>query len=152
MTKTDIVGMEAGTITFPVERGKIHEFAGALRDENPVYHDPQAAKEAGFPDVIAPPTFTVVQQFFTDQVRTIPDLGLDYARVLHGEQEFEYVRPVAAGDTLTGRTRVSQTYEKEGKRGGTMRFVVLETTYTNQRGEECVITRMTLIETAKAAT
>ena len=69
--------------------------------------------------------------------------------MLHGEQEFEYLRPVYAGDTLTARGRISNVEKRPGKRGGEMTLVTLETEYKNQRGEVCLYARSTIIETAK---
>lgn len=143
MPDTSIIGADLGSTTFPVERGKIREFANAILDDNPAYQGE---------DPVAPPTFTMTTAFWPRSSDTpLPDLGLNYARVLHGEQEFEYLLPIVPGDTLTGRTKISDVYTKEGKRGGTMTFVVSETTFTNQRGEAAVIARQVLVETSKAA-
>jgi len=130
-----------------VERGKIREFARAIKDDNPIYFDADYAKQqAG--GIVPPPTFTMTQAFWDDAGNRI-DLGLDMRRVLHGTQEFEYVRPVHAGDTLTGQGKISEVYKKPGKRGGEMTFVVMETEYKNQRGEVALYSRSTIIETAK---
>ena len=77
-------------------------------------------------------------------------MKLDYRRLLHGEQEFEYVRPIRAGDVLTFRSRTKDVFEKAGKRGGTMLFIVGETEFTNQRGEVVAYMRNTAIETEGA--
>jgi acyl dehydratase len=144
MADRSIIGTELGATTFPVERGKIREFANAILDDNPQYSQSEQP--------VAPPTFTMTTAFWPRQSDApVPDLGLNYARVLHGEQEYEYLVPVRAGDTLTGRSRISDVYEKEGKRGGTMKFVVFETTFTNQRGEDAVVARQVIVETSKAA-
>jgi acyl dehydratase len=130
-----------------VEFGKVREFAAAIKDDNPIYFDEEyAKKEAG--GVPPPPTFTMTQGFWDDGRGRI-DLGLDMRRVLHGEQEFEYVKPVVAGDTLTGQGRISSVEKRPGKRGGEMTLVTLETEYKNQRGEVCLYSRSTIIETAK---
>jgi acyl dehydratase len=84
-----------------VGREKIAEFADAIGDDNPVYRDPAAAQALGYPDVIAPPTFPIVITMkAAAQIITDPELGLDYSRVVHGEQRFSYTRPVRAGDRL----------------------------------------------------
>jgi acyl dehydratase len=89
------------TEPYEVGREKIREFADAIRDPNPAYRDPDAAKALGHPDVIAPPTFPIVLSMrAAEQVITDPALGLDYTRVVHGEQRFSYARPVRAGDRL----------------------------------------------------
>jgi acyl dehydratase len=81
---------------------KIREFADAVGDLNPAYHDRAAAQALGHPDVIAPPTFPVVMTIVAGRALIEdPELGIDYSRVVHGEQRFTYSRPVCAGDSLT---------------------------------------------------
>lgn len=90
------------TPPYEVGREKIREFADAIGDGNPAYRDPAAAKELGHPDVIAPPTFGIVLTARAGhQVIKDPELGVDYSRVVHGEQRFSYVRPIRAGDALS---------------------------------------------------
>jgi acyl dehydratase len=90
------------TPPYEVGREKIREFADAIGDPNPAYRDPEAARALGYPEVIAPPTFPVVLSMRAGhQVVLDPELGLDYSRVVHGEQRFVYARPVRAGDRLT---------------------------------------------------
>ncbi|WP_431944532.1 FAS1-like dehydratase domain-containing protein [Actinacidiphila sp. bgisy167] len=90
------------TAPYEVGREKIREFAEAVGDPNPVYTDPEAAKALGHPDVIAPPTFPFVITYkAAGQVVLDPELGLDYSRVVHGDQKFSYTRPVRAGDRLS---------------------------------------------------
>ena len=90
------------TPPYEVGREKIREFADAIGDQSPVYRDPEAARALGYPDVIAPPTFPIVLSMRAGtQVVFDPELGLDYSRVVHGEQRFVYTRPVRAGDRLT---------------------------------------------------
>ena len=90
------------TPVYEVGREKIREFADAIGDPNPAYRDPEAAQALGHPDVVAPPTFPIVLSMTaTHQVVGDPALGLDYTRVVHGEQRFVYARPVYAGDRLT---------------------------------------------------
>lgn len=84
-----------------VSREKIREFADAIGDQNPAYRSVEAAKALGHTDIIAPPTFAViVSQRASAVVVFDPELGLDYSRVVHGEQSFSYRRPVRAGDSL----------------------------------------------------
>ena len=90
--------------TEPYEVGIEHvrEFAAAIGDPNPVYRDRAAAAALGHPDVLAPPTFAFVLSFKASrQVIADPDLGIDYSRVVHGDQNFVYARPIRAGDALT---------------------------------------------------
>ncbi|MFF2650895.1 MaoC family dehydratase N-terminal domain-containing protein [Streptomyces sp. NPDC058045] len=96
------------TAPYEVGREKIREFAAAVGDTNPAYTDREAAGALGHPDVIAPPTFVFSITFAAaGQVVQDPQLGLDYSRVVHGDQKFAYRRPVRAGDLLT----VSSTIE-----------------------------------------
>ncbi|MFG2565438.1 MaoC family dehydratase N-terminal domain-containing protein [Streptomyces sp. NPDC048567] len=90
------------TAPYEVGREKIREFAEAVGDAHPAYTDPEAAKALGHADVIAPPTFVFSITFkAAGQVIEDPQLGLDYNRVVHGDQKFVYVRPVRAGDRLS---------------------------------------------------
>ena len=87
---------------YEVSREKVREFADAIGDTNPAYRDPEAARALGHPDVIAPPTFGIVLSMRAGgQVVADPELGLDYTRVVHGEQRFVHARPIRAGDVLT---------------------------------------------------
>lgn len=88
---------------YQVGREKIREFADAIGDPNPAYRDPEAARLLGHPDVIAPPTFAVVVSMrVAQQAVEDPALGVDYRRVVHGEQRFILARPIRAGDELVG--------------------------------------------------
>jgi acyl dehydratase len=88
--------------TYEVGREKIREFAQAVGDDNPAYTDTEAARALGHPDVIAPPTFVFAITYkAAGQVIEDPKLGLDYSRVVHGDQRFTYIRPVHAGDRLS---------------------------------------------------
>ncbi|MFE6686600.1 MaoC family dehydratase N-terminal domain-containing protein [Streptomyces sp. NPDC057743] len=90
------------TDPYEVGREKIREFAEAIGDPNPAYRDAEAAKALGHSDVIAPPTFVFAITFkAAGCVIADPQLGLDYSRVVHGDQKFAYRRPVRAGDRLT---------------------------------------------------
>jgi acyl dehydratase len=85
-----------------VSREKVREFADAIGDPNPAYRDRDAARALGHPDVIAPPTFPFVLSLRASEVVIAdPALGIDYSRVVHGEQSFAYARPVRVGDALT---------------------------------------------------
>jgi peroxisomal enoyl-CoA hydratase 2 len=143
----------ADQITFdlPVERGKIREFALAVGEDNPIFYDPDEARRHGFPDVVAPPTFTVTQIWQVSREAREEKLGanLDYGRVLHGEQEFTYNRLPVAGEVLQGTMRISKDFTKEGRRGGTMRFVTYESRFVDAEGQEVLSGYYTLLETSK---
>ena len=131
-----------------------------VHDEGRAREDPRVREggegpEPGVPrrgdGALAPPTFLMtIAHWIGDLGETRQAVKLDYRRLLHGEQEFEYVKPIRAGDVLTFRSRTKDVFEKEGKRGGTMMFVIGETEFTNQRGEVVAYMRNTAIETADA--
>jgi acyl dehydratase len=95
-------GYPPSTPPYEVGREKIREFATAIGDPHPAYTDPDAAKALGHPDVIAPPTFAFTVTYAAAQVVIQdPELGIDYSRVVHGDQKFAYTRPIRAGDRLS---------------------------------------------------
>ena len=92
---------------YEVGRAKIAEFADAIGDDDPVHRDADAARAAGHPDVIAPPTFAIVVTLgAADVVLGDADVSLDYSRVVHGEQRFTHHRPIRAGDRLVATTTI----------------------------------------------
>jgi acyl dehydratase len=135
----------------PVERGKVREFALAVGEDNPIFFDVDAARQQGFPDIAAPPTFTVTQiwQVPRERRETVLGTNLDYERVLHGEQEFLFKRLPVAGEVLRGTMRVARDLVKEGRRGGSMRFVTYESRFVDADGDEVLTALYTLLETAK---
>ena len=108
------VGKEYPTTPpYQVSREHIRDFAAAIGDLNPAHHNVDAAHELGHPDLIAPPTypFTLTMRAMTTAILD-PDLGLEYGQVVHGEQYFDYVRPIAAGDELVVRARIDSIVSK----------------------------------------
>ena len=155
MVNESIVGMEFPPFEFLIERGKIKEFARALGDKNPVYEDEELAKSMGFRSTPAPPTYTASflhhvpdENFLLNMMQ---EMGISVATSVHGESGFEYLAPIFAGDVLTVRVKVKDFYQKEGKRGGKMNFITVESTYTNQEGELVEKDRMLFIERESAA-
>ncbi|MEV0110046.1 MaoC family dehydratase N-terminal domain-containing protein [Nocardia sp. NPDC050799] len=142
--------METSTVldavSFEVEAGKIREFARATHAADPVHTDPVAAAAAGLAAVPATATHVVVAGHHRDQQRFVRDLGLTIERVVVGSVEWEYRRPLLAGDALTGTRRVVSDTVKEGRRGGSMRLVTLETTWADATGVTAVVQREVLIE------
>ncbi|MEU8796105.1 MaoC family dehydratase N-terminal domain-containing protein [Spirillospora sp. NPDC048819] len=128
------------TEPYEVSRVKIREFADAIGDRNPVYRDQEAAKAAGHPDVIAPPTFPIVVSLGNPALAD-PDLGLNYAMVVHGEQRFEYTRPVRAGDVVTCSSTVTEI-----KSIGNNEKMVIETDVKTVEGELICKTYNTIVE------
>lgn len=143
-----IIGKTGKPFTVPIEWSKVREFARAIRDPNPIWFEPELAKKecGGIP---VPPTFLQAASFWMDS-DSMPPMPFDLRRILHGEQEFELFKPILVGDVLTGTSRVSDLYEREGGRGGKMTFMVTEIEYKNQKGEKVAIARATLIETGQA--
>jgi acyl dehydratase len=131
---TEAIGKMYPPFEYEVGKEKIGEYARAVGEENPVYFDRAAAKEAGFRDVPAPPMFAVV--YSTGSVAPglfDPDVGINFAMMVHGSQEFEWGEPVCAGDVITTVTTVKDISEKGG-----MGFYVFESVSTNQDGREVV--------------
>src|SRR4051812_17889109 len=96
------------TAPYLVGREKVREFARAVLATSPLNLDPTAARAAGYPDVVAPPTFaTVVQDATLQQLLADPDAGIDFSRVVHGDQRFSFSRPIVAGDELTATLTVT---------------------------------------------
>jgi peroxisomal enoyl-CoA hydratase 2 len=143
-----IIGKTGKPFTVPIEWSKVREFARAIRDPNPLYFDPALAKKecGGIP---VPPTFLQVAAFWMGE-DSMPTANFDLRRILHGEQDFEFLKPVFVGDVLTGISRIADVYEKEGGRGGKMIFMVTEIEYKNQTGETVAFARGTLVETGQA--
>ncbi|PXY32148.1 MaoC family dehydratase N-terminal domain-containing protein [Prauserella muralis] len=101
--------------TYEVSREKIAEFADAIDDDSALYRDAGAAKAAGYPDVIAPPTFlTIINLAAINAIVADPELGLDYSRMVHGDQRFTHHRPVRAGDRLQLTTYIDDIFARAG--------------------------------------
>ena len=133
---------------FHVERGKIREFADAIGDMNPIYRDPDYAAKSPFGGVIAPPT--LLRTFLYETRDAVEALKVeDWSFIVHGEQEFEYLAPILAGDVLTAQDKIISITEKESRRAGKLQIAVIETTFHNQRGEKVQVARRTLVETSK---
>jgi acyl dehydratase len=144
------VGTVVDEFEFPVDESKVREFAIAIKDDAPRYRDPAAAAAEGFGAVPAPLTFAVVAGHHRDAAAAVRLLGLDIGRVVVGEVEWSYERPVLVGDRLRGRRVVADVKTREGGRGGVMTLVTLETELRNQDGDVAVRQREVLIETGKA--
>ena len=122
------------TSAYEVGREKIREFAVAIGATDPAYHDPAAARALGHSDVVAPPTFPIVLTWAANQqLLADPELGLDFSRVVHGDQRFAYRRPVVAGDELV----CVNTVESVSSRGG-HDFLTTRTDVSTVAGEPVV--------------
>lgn len=124
-----------------VGREKVREFARAVLATSPLNLDPQAARAAGYPDVVAPPTFAVVVQEHTlAQLLADPDAGIDFGRVVHGDQRFSFTRPIVAGDELTATLTVTSV-----KSLGGHSMVTAETSVVDSDGGHVVTAISTLV-------
>jgi acyl dehydratase len=127
---------------YEVSRVKIAEFADAIGEPSPLCRDRSAAQAAGYPDVIAPPTFAiVVTAASTAKLIADPGLGVNYAMVVHGEQSFTHSRPLRAGDVV-----VTQSTIESIKQIGSMTTMATVTEVRTVDGENVCTTRSTLVE------
>ena len=131
------IGYSFAPFTIEVERGKIRELALAIGDDNPIYQSREAAQAAGYPDVPLFPTAPTLFTFWGNakMVSQIVSLGINVMRVLHGEEEYEYLAPINAGDILTGIMTVVDGKTRQGKDGSSMDILTTEIRYTNQHGQ-----------------
>jgi acyl dehydratase len=124
-----------------VGREKVREFARAVFATSPLNHSVEAASAAGYPDLVAPPTFAVVVQEATlAQLLAEPDAGIDFSRVVHGDQRFSYTRPIVAGDELTATLSVTSI-----KSLGGHSMVTAESTVVDAGGAHVVTAISTLV-------
>ena len=122
------------SFTYEVGLEKIREYANAVGETERVHHDRDAAREAGFRDVVAPPMFAVVYSAGAMAPAILdPEVGIDLARMLHGSQEFVWGEPVCAGDAIETAAELKDLYEKDGKE-----FYVFESVSRNQDGQDVV--------------
>ena len=144
---TDYLGRTfPATGPYEVSRVKIADFAEAIGDPNPLYTDSSAAKAAGYPDVIAPPTFPIVITMAASSAAIgDPGLGINYAMVVHGEQRFTYSRPLLAGDVVVAQSTISGIREV-----GSMTMVTTETEIRTVDGEHVCTGYGTLVERGAA--
>lgn len=132
---------------FEVTAGSIREFAEAIGDPNPIYRDEAAAMRVGHRAVIAPPSYLTKLNFlYGPQMVADPELGLNYAMVVHGEQEYEILRPVRAGDVLVGRPRITSITAR-----GPNEFLVSEASIETTAGERVALARSTIVSRGTAA-
>jgi hydroxyacyl-ACP dehydratase HTD2-like protein with hotdog domain len=136
MVDQSAVGRTFTPVTARVEPGRLRFFLDTLGEKNPVYRDEAAAP--------VPPTYLFCLEMMdaTEPFEFLNALGIDLARVLHGEQRFDYHAPVVIGDTLTFKPRVTDVTDKKG---GAMTLIVVETAVTNQHGVHVADTSRTIV-------
>jgi acyl dehydratase len=145
-TPTSLVGTVVDSVHYEVETGKIREFAVASHATDAVHIDLKAAAARGFEGVLATATHSVVAGHYRDQRGFVARLGLDIRRIVVGSTRWDYVRPLAAGDMLSGTRRVVADETKTSSGGGVMRLVTLETEYTDIDSQVVLRQREVLIE------
>jgi acyl dehydratase len=126
------IGHALPAFMVPVEAGRLRFFAKATGNDDPVYLDEAAARDAGHPGLPVPPTFLFCLEMESPEPAAMRELlGIDYRRILHGEQHFQYHALAHAGDKLRFEPRIADIYDKKG---GALEFVRRETRVTNQHG------------------
>lgn len=139
-------GKEYRRMTAVVDRDHVLRFAEAIGEDARVFRDADAARAAGYDEQLAPPTFVTTMQIMTSGVVVLDrELGLDYARVVHGEQAYEWRRPVRVGETLSAVPRIADIYAK-----GPNEFLVIEAEIEDEAGETVVVARSTLLSRGTA--
>ena len=128
---TSATGRTYEPVTYAVGREKIREYATAVGETNPLHFDVETARAAGHADVVAPPMFAVVYTARSVGPAILdPDVGIDFAMMVHGGQEFVWGPLVIAGDEITTTTSVKDIADRRG-----IGFYVFESESRNQRGE-----------------
>jgi acyl dehydratase len=146
MADASAVGKEYPPFLWEVERGKIRELAQAIGDKNPIYVDRDAAVKAGYQDTPASPTYITVPLMWANILfKIVEDMKINFAKVLHGEETYEYFQEIYPGDTLAGRVRIAGMDQKSGK-AGSMDIVRLEIMYTNQKNEPVLKATTIIVE------
>jgi acyl dehydratase len=127
----DVIGKQWPSVPYDVGLEKIREYARAVGETNPVYHEREAALAEGFRNVVAPPMFCVVYSAPAMGPAVLdPELGINLPAMVHGGQEFQWGEPVCAGDVITTSPRIADIYEQDGRA-----FYVFESESVNQDGE-----------------
>ncbi|WP_326540591.1 MaoC family dehydratase N-terminal domain-containing protein [Pseudorhodoferax sp.] len=137
------IGHALPATEFRIERGRLRFFAQAIGETDPVYTDLDAARAAGHADLPAPPTFLFSAELDSGVTFAMVELlGVDLAKILHGEQSFRYGQAVVAGDTVTVRSHIADIY---ARKGGALQFIVKLSEAVNQRGEPVAQLRSVIV-------
>jgi hypothetical protein len=141
---TSVIGTEMPQITADIERGRLRSFALAIGETDPVYSDLDAARQAGHPDLPAPPTFVFGLALGRGEAdfAWLTDLGVDLRHILHGNQSFTYHAIAHAGDTVTLAPKIVDVFSK---RGGALQFIVRETAVRDADGNPIADLRDTIV-------
>ena len=139
MIDKNLIGHEFKSVTLPVEEGRLRFVAKSIGETNPIYSDPEAARNAGHPALLAPPTFVFMLEVdAVDLQDLVSFFGCKLGQLLHGEQGFFYHAPIYAGDRITVKKKVADIYDKKN---GKLEFIITENDFINQDGVKVAETR-----------
>ena len=147
MTKIEeMIGIEFESYIFEVEKYKIKELAEAIGDDNEIYFSLEAAKKEGYEGIPIPPTYLTVVEYWGGEniLDKLKDFNLNPVKILHGEQEYEFIKDIYAGDILRVTSMVSDAVVKHGSTGG-MDLITIEKHYVNQNDELVAQSRGVLV-------
>ncbi len=134
--RNQFLGKEYPKFSVDVEKGRIAQFARSIGADDPVFFDETAAKHQGYRAIPAPPTFGYTITMDAGQsFNVLEDMGVEKSKAVHGEQGFTYFGDICAGDTITGRQKITDLYDKKN---GALIFFVTETKLENQLGDHVV--------------
>ena len=137
-----MIGKATKPFRFEVEKGQVRRFATSIGEQNPIHVDEKMAKAAGYPSLVAPPTFIAALSAIDP---LLEEVGLDPQSTMHAEEEYEYFRPICAGDEISIVHKVADVYDKQAPNGRLI-FVVIETRGTDRRGRPVCKGRRVLVE------
>lgn len=137
-----LIGKATEPVVMEVEKGQIRRFAAAIGEDGATHYDEALAKEAGFASLIGPPTFAAALHATTN---LYDELGLDDSNIQHAEEEYEYFRPIVAGDAITVTHAIADVYDKKTPTGALV-FVVIETRGNDAKGRPVFKGRRVLVE------
>lgn len=137
------IGKQLPAFRVTPDASQLRFFAKAIGETDPIYFDASAARDAGHPNLPLPPTFLFSLEFEQPSSGWRQEIGIVPSRILHGEQQFSYLRMAYAGDTLQYESRLADIYEKKN---GALEFIVRETCVTNQNGEHVADLRSIIVQ------
>ena len=137
-----MIGKATRPVIFEIEKGQLRRFAAAINEDNPIHSNEKAAAAAGFVSIVAPPTFPAALHDLDD---LFEEIGLDTRSTMHAEEEYEYFRPICAGDVISVVHRIVNAYDKQAPNGRLI-FVVIETRGTDKRSRPVFKGRRVMVE------
>ena len=141
-----LIGIESEPSIYEIEKEPIRRWVAAIGNPNPLYHDEEYAQKSKYGGIIAPPGFLGNYAYPARVGKPAPQVKLPFTRGLAGGDEYEFFKPVRAGEVLTATTKLVDLYERQGRPGiGRMLFQIIEITHRNQQSEVVAQTRHTAI-------